>query len=123
MLFKSSAGRMERIHGAFISDHEINAVIDFWKYKQPVPEQVDLTQWRQEQHGANGNGMADDISQDPLYEEAVQSVMSSGKASISMIQRQMRIGFNRAARFIEQMERDGIIGPQEGSKPRAVLRQ
>jgi S-DNA-T family DNA segregation ATPase FtsK/SpoIIIE len=49
--------------------------------------------------------------------------MSSGKASISMIQRQMRIGFNRAARFIEQMERDGIIGPQEGSKPRAVLRQ
>ena len=123
MLLKSSAGRMERIHGAFISDNEINAVIDFWKYKQPVPEQVDLTQWRQEQHGANGNGMADDISQDPLYEEAVHSVMNSGKASISMIQRQMRIGFNRAARFIEQMERDGIIGPQEGSKPRSVLRQ
>ncbi len=123
MLFKSSAGRMERIHGAFVSDNEINAVIDFWKYKQPVPEQVDLTQWRQERQGADGNGTADDISQDPLYEEAVQSVMNSGKASISMIQRQMRIGFNRAARFIEQMERDGIIGPQEGSKPRTVLRQ
>lgn len=123
MLFKSSAGRMERIHGAFISDNEINAVIDFWKHKQPVPDQVDLSEWKQDQHGLNGNGGADDVSQDPLYDQAVESVMNSGKASISMIQRQMRIGFNRAARFIEQMERDGIIGPQEGSKPRTVLRQ
>ena len=123
MLFKSSAGRMERIHGAYISDNEINAVIDFWKNKHPIPEQVDLTEWKQDQRGENGNGGGDDVSQDPLYDEAVQSVISSGKASISMIQRQMRIGFNRAARFIEQMERDGIIGPQEGSKPRTVFRQ
>ncbi|MDZ7761203.1 MAG: DNA translocase FtsK 4TM domain-containing protein [Desulfovermiculus sp.] len=123
MLFKSSAGRMERIHGTYISDNEINAVIDFWKHKHPTPEQVDLTEWKQDQRGENGNGGGDDISQDPLYDEAVQSVINSGKASISMIQRQMRIGFNRAARFIEQMERDGIIGPQEGSKPRTVLRQ
>ena len=123
MLFKSSAGRMERIHGAYISDNEINALIDFWKHKHPAPEQVDLTEWKHDQRGDNGNGGSDDISQDPLYDEAVQSVMNSGKASISMIQRQMRIGFNRAARFIEQMERDGIIGPQEGSKPRTVLRQ
>ncbi|MFO7802958.1 MAG: DNA translocase FtsK 4TM domain-containing protein [Desulfovermiculus sp.] len=123
MLFKSSAGRMERIHGTFISDNEINSVIDFWKHKQPAPEQVDLTDWKQDQAGGNGDGAADDVSQDPLYDQAVESVMNSGKASISMIQRQMRIGFNRAARFIEQMERDGIIGPQEGSKPRTVLKQ
>ncbi|WP_051564066.1 DNA translocase FtsK [Desulfovermiculus halophilus] len=123
MLFKSSAGRMERIHGAFISDNEINAAIDFWKHKEPAPAQVDLAEWKQDQQGGGGNGADDDISQDPLYDQAVESVVTSGKASISMIQRQMRIGFNRAARFIEQMERDGIIGPQEGSKPRTVLRQ
>lgn len=60
-------------------------------------------------------------SDDPVYDEAVQFVMDQGKASISLLQRRFRIGFNRAARYIEQMEMDGILGPQEGSKPRKVL--
>jgi S-DNA-T family DNA segregation ATPase FtsK/SpoIIIE len=60
---------------------------------------------------------------DPKYSEAVQFVMDHGKASISLIQRRLRIGFNKAALFIEQMEKDGVIGPQEGSKPRQVLKK
>ena len=60
---------------------------------------------------------------DHLYDQAVEFVLGQGKASISMIQRQLRIGFNRAARFIEQMEQDRIIGQQEGSKPRTVIKE
>ena len=60
---------------------------------------------------------------DPKYREAIEFVTDQGRASISMIQRRLRIGFNRAARFIEQMEADGIIGPQDGSKPRLVRKR
>jgi S-DNA-T family DNA segregation ATPase FtsK/SpoIIIE len=123
MLFKSSAGRLERIHGAFISDEEISSVIEFWKNKADASAELDLQEWKKETGGSTGaqeNG--DDIPDDPLYGQAVEFVTEQGKASISMIQRQLRIGFNRAARFIEQMERDGVIGPQEGSKPRVVLK-
>ena len=67
--------------------------------------------------GSVGGGASDD----PVYDEAVQFVLSQGKASISLLQRRFRIGFNRAARYIEQMEMEGILGPQEGSKPRKVL--
>jgi len=122
MLFKPSAGRVERIHGAFISDEEITSVIEFWKQKQPQESEVDLKAWRSESSG-NGSGEAgEDITRDPMYDAAVSFVLDQGKASISMIQRHLRIGFNRAARFVEQMERDGVVGPQEGSKPRQVIR-
>ncbi len=123
LLFKSTAGRLERLHGPFLSDAEISAVIDFWKGKCPVAEsEVDLQQWREEGKNGSRNGEANDLSQDPLYEQAIKFVQEEGKASISMIQRQLRIGFNRAARYVEQMEQDGIVGPQEGSKPRMVKR-
>jgi S-DNA-T family DNA segregation ATPase FtsK/SpoIIIE len=121
MLFKSSAGSLERIHGAFLSDEEITAVIDFWKSKVTPAQEVDLKEWQKEAK-QNGQSGGDDISEDPLYDQAVEFVTNQGKASISMIQRQLRIGFNRAARFVEQMERDGVIGPQEGSKPRTVIK-
>jgi S-DNA-T family DNA segregation ATPase FtsK/SpoIIIE len=122
MLFKSGAGKLNRVHGAFISDQDISAIIDFWKHKQPRPSDLDLKEWKTEMHRDGNHADGDDVSQDPLYGDAVSIVRDQGKASISMIQRQMRIGFNRAARFIEQMERDGVIGPQEGSKPRTVMK-
>jgi S-DNA-T family DNA segregation ATPase FtsK/SpoIIIE len=121
MLFKSSAGSLERIHGAFLSDEEITSVIDFWKRKVSPAQELDLKEWQKEAR-QNGQSGGDDVSQDPLYDQAVEFVTNQGKASISMIQRQLRIGFNRAARFVEQMERDGVIGPQEGSKPRTVIK-
>ena len=122
MLFKSGAGKLNRVHGAFISDQDISSVITFWKQKKPRDPDLDLREWKSEMNRDSVQGNGDDVSQDPLYADAVNIVLDQGKGSISMIQRQMRIGFNRAARFIEQMERDGIIGPQEGSKPRTVMK-
>ena len=123
LLFKSTAGRLERMHGPFLSDEEIAAVLEFWRQWSSEPRaEVDLEQWRNAQ-GSSGPGSEDeDVTNDPLYDQAVSFVLEQGKASISMIQRQLRIGFNRAARYVEQMEQDGIVGPQEGSKPRMVNR-
>ncbi|MFP4391979.1 MAG: DNA translocase FtsK 4TM domain-containing protein [Desulfohalobiaceae bacterium] len=123
MLFKSSAGKLQRLHGAFISDQEINSVIEFWKQKHAFSPEVDLQQLRQENGaGSSSLGNGEDIANDPMYDQALDFVLEQGKASISMLQRQLRVGFNRAARYVEQMEKDGIIGPQEGSKPRHVIK-
>ena len=128
MLFKPSGGKTTRMHGAFVSDEETAAVVDFWKSKAAPSYALDFTEW---QKGSDGGGTGsgeggdggEDTASDPVYPQAVDFVLEQGKASISLIQRRFRIGFNRAARFIEQMERDGLLGPQEGSKPRSVLRK
>lgn len=123
MLYKQSGGNLLRVHGAFVDDAEIRAVVKFWK-EQATPEYlVDFQELKNDTFLNDGSGGDDDVLDDPKYNEALDFVISSGKASISMIQRRLRIGFNRAARFIEQMEEDGIVGPQEGSKPRTVLRK
>ncbi len=123
MLYKQSGGNLLRVHGAFVDDAEIRAVVKFWK-EQAAPEYlVDFQELQNDTFLNDGSGGDDNVLDDPKYNEALDFVISSGKASISMIQRRLRIGFNRAARFIEQMEEDGIVGPQEGSKPRTVLRK
>ena len=127
MLFKPSGGKMTRMHGAFVSDEETAEVVEFWKQRAAPGYELDFSEWQKETaagpdgNGENGDG-GDDTASDPIYPQAVDFVMEQGRASISLIQRRFRIGFNRAARFIEQMERDGMLGPQEGSKPRSVLR-
>ena len=123
MLFKPPAGRIQRIHGAYISDGEINRVIEFWETKFPKKEHLDLNEWKLDRTQESKVGNNNDIIDDPMYQDAVNFVMEQGKVSISMLQRYLRIGFNRAARFVEQMEQDGIIGPQEGSKPRVVIKK
>ena len=124
MLFKKSGGNLTRIHGAFVDDDEITSVVDFWAAKGEQDFDLDFSSWKQEQDAPEGpGGSGNDIADDPKYGEAVAFVMDHGKASISLIQRRLRIGFNKAARFIEQMEQDGIIGPQEGSKPRSVIKK
>lgn len=121
MLFKPSGGKLKRMHGAYVDETEIAHVVDFWKNTVPQEFDLDFSDWKQESgNGAASGGVGE--SDDPVYNEAVQFVLSQGKASISLLQRRFRIGFNRAARFIEQMEMDGILGPQEGSKPRKVLK-
>ncbi|MFW6179730.1 MAG: DNA translocase FtsK [Desulfohalobiaceae bacterium] len=122
MLFKTSAGKLQRLHGAFISDQEISSVIEFWKQKHAFSPEVNLQQLRQENGLGSSEAGGEDISSDPMYDQALDFVLEQGKASISMIQRQLRVGFNRAARYVEQMEKDGVIGPQEGSKPRQVIK-
>ncbi len=124
MLFKPGGGKFKRMHGAFVSDQNVNAVVGYWKSRQRPDYQVDFSDWAPEGAGNvfSGNGGGADIAGDPLYNEAVEFVRQQGKASISLIQRKFRIGFNKAARFVEQMELDGIIGPADGSKPRMVIR-
>ena len=126
MLFKPPGGKFRRMHGAFVSDKNVNAVVDYWKRHLKPEYHVDFSDWAPEGAatgvlgGPGGNG--GDVASDPLYNEAVEFVRQQGKASISLIQRKFRIGFNKAARFVEQMEQDGIIGPADGSKPRMVIR-
>lgn len=120
MLFKPSGGKLKRMHGAFVDETEIAHVVNFWKDSQPQDFELDFADWKNEANSPNGSGAVGQ-SDDPVYDESVQFVLSQGKASISQLQRRFRIGFNRAARYIEQMEMEGIIGPQDGSKPRTVL--
>ncbi|SMP73970.1 DNA translocase FtsK [Desulfonatronum zhilinae] len=124
MLFKPSAGKLQRMHGAFVGDDEIAAVVQAWHEQQPPSFELDFNEWAKEEAGVtNGNGPeGSDVVDDPIYSQAVEFVLEQGRASISLLQRRFRIGFNRSARFIEQMEKDGLLGAQEGSKPRAVIK-
>ena len=123
MLFKPGAGKLQRLHGAFVGDAEISAVVDAWRRQQTSSYDLDFEEWSREKGGGNGNSQeGGDVVDDPVYREAMEFVMEQGRASISLLQRRFRIGFNRSARFIEQMEKDGVVGAQEGSKPRAVIR-
>jgi len=126
MLYKPSGAKLKRMHGAFVDEAECQAVVDFWKAACPKPEfAVDFADWKKEAGVESGDGEGGDsaMAADPHYLEAKEFVTSQGKASISLIQRRFRIGFNRAARFIEQMEREGLLGPQDGAKPRSVIRK
>jgi S-DNA-T family DNA segregation ATPase FtsK/SpoIIIE len=110
---------LKRIHGAYISEEETAKLIEFWKkqgaaaYDNSVIEEVE--------NGGSTASADGDEEIDERYDEAVAVVGEAGGASISMIQRRLRIGYNRAARMIEKMEQEGIVGPADGSKPREVL--
>lgn len=121
MLFKPSGGRLLRLHGPFLTDEEVQAVANHWKAQLPPEYQVDFSQWSAENAQANPS-VGGDATTDALYGEARDFVLGHGRASISLLQRHLKIGFNRAARLMEQFERDGIIGPADGSKPRNVIR-
>ena len=118
MLF-SPPGTMglTRIHGAYVSDREIEEVVDFLK-EQGGPEYDESVVQSAEEGGDNG---LEPEENDEQYGAAVSLVMETGQASISFVQRRLRVGYNRAARMIEQMEREGIVGPSDGSRPRQVL--
>lgn len=123
MLFKPSAGKLQRMHGAYVGDDEIAAVVKAWHDQQQPSFELDFEEWTREKTDNNGNGAeGSDVADDPVYGQAVEFVLEQGRASISLLQRKFRIGFNRSARFIEQMEKDGLVGAQEGSKPRAVIK-
>lgn len=121
MLFKPGGGRLQRLHGPFVSDEEVQAVVNHWKRQMPPAYKVDFSEWGTEGFGGNAAG-GGDASNDPLYAEVRAFVTEQGKASISFIQRRFKIGFNRAARLVEQLERDGVIGPADGGKGRSIIR-
>ena len=124
MLFlPPGSSRLTRVHGAFVTETEINRVVDFWKAQaKPEFDQSYLIAPPAEEEGtAEGEPASED--QDPMYEEAVRLVLQMGKASTSTLQRHLRLGYGRAARILDMMQRDGIIGPPDGSKPRDVLKR
>ena len=116
MLFLApGTSKPQRVHGAYVSEDEITRLVEAWKaierpsyndsFLEPIGEQVD----------------DEDSEYDEKYDEAVALVARTGQASISMLQRRMRVGYNRAARMIEVMEKEGIVAPADGVKPREVL--
>ena len=118
MLFSDRGTKLRRIHGAFLSDDEVHRVVDFLKQQAKPVYDMDILKPREEEgeDGAPANDFHDEF-----YDQAVAIVCDTRQASVSYIQRRLQIGYNRAARMVEQMERDGIVGPTNGAKPREVL--
>ena len=119
MLFlPPGTSKVQRVHGAFVSDGEIKRVVEFLA-RQGRPEyREEILRYEEMKEKEAEEGWDDE-----LYDEAVRLVTKTGQASISFIQRRLRIGYNRAARMVERMEREGIVGPAEGSRPREVLKK
>jgi S-DNA-T family DNA segregation ATPase FtsK/SpoIIIE len=119
MLFSDRGTKLRRIHGAFLSDNEVHRVVEFLKQQAKPVYDMDILKPREED-AEEGGAPANDFH-DELYDQAVAIVCETRQASVSYIQRRLQIGYNRAARMVEQMERDGIVGPTNGAKPREVL--
>lgn len=116
LLLPPGSAKLQRIHGAFVSEIEIRRIIEFLKKQQEPVYQEEILKAGPEDEDKKGEDEYDE-----KYDEAVALVTETRQASISMIQRRLRVGYNRAARMIEMMERDGLVGPSDGSKPRDVL--
>jgi DNA segregation ATPase FtsK/SpoIIIE, S-DNA-T family len=124
MLFSPpGTSRLVRAQGAFVGDDEIHEIVEFLKRNGPpklaqaVQQQIDRTASEDDE----GEGEGDLGSDDELYSQAIEVLKSTRRASTSMLQRRLRIGYNRAARIMEIMEEKGIVGPENGSSPREIL--
>ncbi|RLC28560.1 MAG: DNA translocase FtsK, partial [Deltaproteobacteria bacterium] len=109
-------GKLMRIHGAYISEEEVSRITTFLKKQEEPKFDENVTK-----SPPKPDSKEQDEEYDDLYDEALALVAKTRQASISMIQRHLRIGYNRAARIIEMMEREGVVGPSDGAKPREVL--
>jgi DNA segregation ATPase FtsK/SpoIIIE, S-DNA-T family len=109
-----------RMQGAFISEEEVESVVEYVK-SFGEPDYIDDEIFFEEEEEDSGASLFSD-GDDPLYEKALEIVYQQGKASASFIQRRLKIGFNRAARLIDEMEHHGVVGPANGSKPRELVR-
>ena len=122
----SGSARVHRLHAPFVTEKEIAAVVEFWRSQGTAEYEEKFLQAPKEEReaGEAGAGGEDDgEDQDPLYQDAVRLVVEFGKASTSLLQRRLRIGYGRAAHLIDLMERDGIVGAADGPKPREVLKR
>ena len=111
-----------RVHGAFVDDHEVHNVVNFWKLQgQPAYEEAILNAQSSGDGEALGSPMDRDNGADPLYDEAVAFVIETRRASISAVQRKLKIGYNREARMIEAMESAGVVSEMGANGSREVL--
>jgi S-DNA-T family DNA segregation ATPase FtsK/SpoIIIE len=120
----AGSSRLHRIHGPLVTEDEIVALCDFWRSQAKAVYNQKLLETPKEETsaGATGEGSDDEVDDD-LYQEAVRVVCEMGRASTSTLQRRLRIGYGRAARLIDIMEKDGIVGAADGTKPREVLKK
>ncbi len=126
MLFMPPASsRLVRLHGPLVSEKEINRVVDWWKAQStPQYNEEFLKPVRDKERGGEEPGEEEDTAAlDAVYEEAVRLIVESGKASTSLLQRRLRLGYGRAARLLDLMEKDGIISAPDGPRPREVLKR
>ncbi|MGA2877460.1 MAG: DNA translocase FtsK 4TM domain-containing protein [Bryobacteraceae bacterium] len=123
MLFlPPGSSRLTRVHGAFVTEAEINRVVECWKGQaRPDYDQTFLQAPPTEEEDAEAAEF--EGGDDPAYQDAVRVVLEMGKASTSTLQRRLRLGYGRAARILDMMQHEGIIGPPDGSKPREVLKR
>jgi len=123
MLFlPPGSSRLIRVHGPFVTEAETNRVVDFWK-EQAKPDYDETFLLTPPSEEEEEDAEVFDGEQDPMYEDALRVVLEQGKASTSTLQRRLRLGYGRAARILDMMEHEGIIGPPDGSKPREVLKR
>ncbi|HVI10450.1 MAG TPA: DNA translocase FtsK [Candidatus Binatia bacterium] len=127
----SGSARVHRLHAPLVTEKEIAAVVEFWKAQGAAEYQQQFLEAPEEERekGARGGeagvaeGSGESGENDPLYQDAVRLVVEFGKASTSLLQRRLRIGYGRAAHLIDLMEQDGIVGAADGPKPREVLKR
>ena len=124
----AGSARLHRIHGPLVTEEEISEVCDFWRDQAQAKYQEELLEAPKDENGKPVDGAdgadadgGDDVDDD-LYQDAIRVVCDAGRASTSTLQRRLRIGYGRAARLIDLMEKDGIVGPPDGTKPREVLK-
>jgi S-DNA-T family DNA segregation ATPase FtsK/SpoIIIE len=123
MLFlPPGSSRLTRVHGAFVTEAEINSVVECWK-AQARPDYDQTFLQAPPADDEDPESAEFDGGDDPAYQDAVRVVLEMGKASTSTLQRRLRLGYGRAARILDMMQHEGIIGPPDGSKPREVLKR
>ncbi|HKD65576.1 MAG TPA: DNA translocase FtsK [Candidatus Binataceae bacterium] len=117
MLFMPpGTAKLRRLHGPFVSEEEIRKVTDFLRGQGTPDYRMEILETARGEPGDSGEG----FERDEMYDEAVRIVLETNQASISMLQRRLRVGYNRAARMVEQMEREGLVAPGDGARPREV---
>ena len=117
MLVLTATQPVTRVQGAFVSEEEIAGVVGFLKQQgRPVYDESIL-----KARDSGSDARRDDDDEDPVYDEALALVSRMEEVSVSKLQREMRLGYNKAAKIVERMEREGVVGPANGVKPRQVL--
>jgi S-DNA-T family DNA segregation ATPase FtsK/SpoIIIE len=123
MLFlPPGTSRLQRVHAPFVTEKEISAVTEFWRAQGKAEYVEGFLEVPKDEKSEGGGSANVGEENDPMFDDAVRLVFEFGKASTSLLQRRLRIGYGRAAHLIDLMERDGLVGPADGSKPRELLK-
>ncbi|MGH9708425.1 MAG: DNA translocase FtsK, partial [Candidatus Acidiferrales bacterium] len=121
----AGSSRLNRIHGPYVDEKEVAAVCEFWRDQAKAIYNEELLKPPKDENAVSGmaGGEGGEEVDDELYQDAIRVVCEMGRASTSTLQRRLRVGYGRAARLIDLMEKDGIVGPPDGAKPREVLKK